>query len=296
MATKDRTAELMAIAKVMPVEKEKEKEKEEEGKEKREGAHVLEMRLYRELKEVELLLAQVARETEHLRGLDTNQFGERRKQLEGQLASSLAAVQALCMEAKRELAVLKGPCQDYLILATEHSKLCQGFASAARVFHEEYGKVRERLLGHRRRQLENLASHVLTEAEIDRVLLSGKDEEILETAHLESYIGSDALEVVLADMDARHLAILELERDIKEVQGLFLDLACLVEEQGEKLQVIALNIQKTATHVKKAEVEIKQSEKQQKCGRKMMCCIFCFFALVAIITLAATGAFSGGSA
>ena len=56
----------------------------------------------------------------------------------------------------------------------------------------------------------------------------------------------------LADIEARHEDIMKLEKSIKEVHDLFVDMATLIEKQGDKIDSIENHVMNTRSCVEKA--------------------------------------------
>ena len=54
---------------------------------------------------------------------------------------------------------------------------------------------------------------------------------------------------------------------------LFLDLAILVQQQGEVIDNIQKNIEQAKYHVEKAEVDLVKAKEYQQAARKKKCCI-----------------------
>ena len=56
----------------------------------------------------------------------------------------------------------------------------------------------------------------------------------------------------LADIEARHEDIMKLEKSIKEVHDMFVDMATLIEKQGDKIDSIENHVLNTRHFVEKA--------------------------------------------
>ncbi|KAH9390045.1 Syntaxin-1A [Tyrophagus putrescentiae] len=86
----------------------------------------------------------------------------------------------------------------------------------------------------------------------------------------------------LADIEARHADIIKLENSIRELHDMFIDMAMLVEQQGEAINRIETHVQSTFDYVEKAREQTKQAMEYQKKSRKLKIII----ALIVIIVLA----------
>uniref|UniRef100_A0A7S1KXV6 t-SNARE coiled-coil homology domain-containing protein n=1 Tax=Neobodo designis TaxID=312471 RepID=A0A7S1KXV6_NEODS len=76
--------------------------------------------------------------------------------------------------------------------------------------------------------------------------------------------------------------ILEVERDMNELQGMYHELHAHVEDQQTGLNTAEGNIDKAQTHVEKGVTELKSANKLQKSSRKKM---FILLAIIAIIVI-----------
>lgn len=108
----------------------------------------------------------------------------------------------------------------------------------------------------------------------------------------------------LAEIQERHSAVKELERSLLELHQLFLDMAVLVEAQGEKLDNIAMQVKKiycflarftvfnaiavatlqvgkARNYVEQGTKNLQEAKKLQKNTRKYMC-----FAVICLVILA----------
>ena len=71
----------------------------------------------------------------------------------------------------------------------------------------------------------------------------------------------------LADVQAKHEVIMQIERNVNEVAQMFNDLALLVEVQGEQLDRIEENITRTYAHAKRGVEELHKANEVREQGR-----------------------------
>jgi len=116
-----------------------------------------------------------------------------------------------------------------------------------------------------------------TQQEIDEALESGNtqifQQEILNQRHSQA---KDALNYI----ENRHRDILRLEQSIKELHQLFLDMAILVETQGELIDQIEYNVNQSVEYTKDAIKNLRKANVLQKKARKKMCCIIIILIVV----------------
>jgi len=90
----------------------------------------------------------------------------------------------------------------------------------------------------------------------------------------------------LLDIQARHQEILKIEKSINELHQLFVDMAVLVESQGELIDQIEHNVLQSVNYTDKGVQELQTARKYQKKARKKMCCLIITFLIILGIILA----------
>ncbi|ESO97984.1 hypothetical protein LOTGIDRAFT_153095 [Lottia gigantea] len=90
----------------------------------------------------------------------------------------------------------------------------------------------------------------------------------------------------LADIEARHNDIIKLENSIRELHDMFMDMAMLVESQGEMIDRIEYNVEAAVDYIETAKMDTKKAVKyQSKARRKKILIIICVIVLLAILGL-----------
>ncbi|CAF4546028.1 unnamed protein product, partial [Rotaria magnacalcarata] len=72
----------------------------------------------------------------------------------------------------------------------------------------------------------------------------------------------------LADIEARHGDIMKLEKSIRELHDMFIDMAALVQTQGEMIDRIEYNVVQSENFVKAANTDTKKAVKFQSAARR----------------------------
>ena len=94
----------------------------------------------------------------------------------------------------------------------------------------------------------------------------------------------------------RHDEFLKLERSIREVRELFVELGALVTQQGELINNIAHNVDQATDKVEHGRKQLADAERHQRSARrkKMICAIilFCVIVIVLLVILGEFGVFS----
>ncbi|KAI7836172.1 hypothetical protein COHA_009939 [Chlorella ohadii] len=118
------------------------------------------------------------------------------------------------------------------------------------------------------------------EEQIEKMIETGESETIFQKAILEQ--GRGYVLDTLAEIRERRDAVLELERSLMELHQIFLDMAVLVEAQGEMLDNIEAQVAKSVEYVQAGTTHLVAAKRLQKNTRKWMCC-----ALILLIIIAA---------
>eukprot|EP00069_Balaena_mysticetus_P003788 bmy_16750T0 len=151
---------------------------------------------------------------------------------------------------------------DLRIRKSQHSVLSRKFVEVMTKYNEAQMDFRERSKGRIQRQLE-ITGRKTTDEELEEMLESGNPA-IFTSGIIDSQISKQAL----SEIEGRHKDIVRLESSIKELHDMFMDIAVLVENQGEMLDNIELNVMHTVDHVEKAREETKRAVKYQGQARK----------------------------
>ncbi|KAH9600317.1 Target SNARE coiled-coil homology domain [Trypanosoma melophagium] len=91
---------------------------------------------------------------------------------------------------------------------------------------------------------------------------------------------------VLAQIIETRNDIYRIEQSMRSLNQLFNDLAFLVHEQGEIMDVILKNIENATRFVEAGRKELKKARKYQKKSRKKLCCFLVMAAIIILIVVA----------
>lgn len=126
------------------------------------------------------------------------------------------------------------------------------------------------------------------DATIEAAIESGESENIFQKAILEQ--GRGYVLDTLAEIRERRDAVLELERSLLELHQIFLDMAVLVEAQGEMLDNIEAQVARSVEFVQAGTTHLVAAKEHQKSMRKWMCCaLVAGIIIILIVVLLAVG-------
>lgn len=176
---------------------------------------------------------------------------------------------ALAKQAKR-LEVELGPnAATVRIQKTQHAALFRHFQKVMRQYNDSLLSKQDKCKQFIRRQLE-VSGRAVTEAEVDEMVEQGKWEVFNENILLDSRITRQQL----SEIEQRHKELLNLESNMKDLRDLFLDVFMLVEEQGEYIERIQTNVERTQDYVQVTNEKFKMAARYKKKNplRRLLCC------------------------
>ncbi|KAL7612168.1 syntaxin-121 [Lactuca sativa] len=122
------------------------------------------------------------------------------------------------------------------------------------------------------------------EGTVDNLISTGESETFLQKAIQEQGRGQ-VMETIL-EIQERHDAVTVIERNLKELHQVFMDMAVLVESQGEQLDDIESHVNRANSFVRGGAQQLQVARKTQKNTRKWTCFgILLLLIIIAIIVL-----------
>lgn len=152
-------------------------------------------------------------------------------------------------------------------------------------------RFRDQIETSRRRQL-SLFQPELDQKQAEQILDLGLDQQVVQETLLSEPNGSSitatssaTMEALVSGIDQRHLDIVQLERQVVEIHELFRDVASLVDQQQESLNIIDGHVGKARHYTEHGEVELQDAKEYQDKSRSRMQCI-CACLLIGLLIIA----------
>lgn len=205
------------------------------------------------------------------------------KTLANKVRSKLKNIQQT-IEQEETLNHSKNPSADLRIRKTHHSTLSRKFVEVMTEYNATQSDYRERCKGRIQRQLE-ITGRNTTNEELETMLESNNPSIFTSGIIMECNISEQAMN----EIETRHNEIIKLENSIRELHDMFMDMAMLVESQGELINNIEKNVCSAQEYVEKAKEQTKAAVKVRKTSRTKLiligsCVSVCL--LILIISLA----------
>lgn len=168
---------------------------------------------------------------------------------------------------------------DLRIRKTQHSTLSRKFVEVMTEYNRTQTDYRERCKARIQRQLE-ITGKVTSDQELEDMLEQGNSAVFTQGIIMETQQAKQTL----ADIEARHADIIKLENSIRELHDMFMDMAMLVESQGEMIDRIEYHVEHAMDYVQTATQDTKKALKyQSKARRKKIMILICLTVLGLIV-------------
>lgn len=123
------------------------------------------------------------------------------------------------------------------------------------------------------------------EETIDHLIDTGESEQIFQKAIQEQ--GRGQILDTVAEIQERHDAVKDLEKKLFDLHQIFLDMAVLVEAQGEMLDNIETQVTNAVEHVQSGTVALQRAKTLQRNSRKWMCIAIIILLIIIVIIVVA---------
>ncbi|XP_058066780.1 syntaxin-1A isoform X5 [Anopheles bellator] len=168
---------------------------------------------------------------------------------------------------------------DLRIRKTQHSALSRKFVEVMTEYNRTQTDYRERCKGRIQRQLE-ITGRATTNEELEEMLEQGNSAVFTQGIIMETQQAKQTL----ADIEARHADIIKLENSIRELHDMFMDMAMLVESQGEMVDRIEYHVETSRDYVATGQQDLVQAVKyMSKARKKKIMILICLTVLGLIV-------------
>lgn len=163
---------------------------------------------------------------------------------------------------------------EYRIKKTQHSMLEHKVVQVMTEYNRIQNDYRDKCKNRIQRQLEITGRQTTTD-EVEEML--EKDNPAIFTQGIVT--DTQEAKQILADVEERHEDIMKLEKSIKELHDLFVDMATLIEQQGDKLDRIENHVQSSKQYVETGRTNMTKAVVYQSKSRKVSSLSCCFLVM-----------------
>ncbi|XP_055535789.1 syntaxin-1A isoform X3 [Wyeomyia smithii] len=169
---------------------------------------------------------------------------------------------------------------DLRIRKTQHSALSRKFVEVMTEYNRTQTDYRERCKGRIQRQLE-ITGRATTNEELEEMLEQGNSAVFTQGIIMETQQAKQTL----ADIEARHADIIKLENSIRELHDMFMDMAMLVESQGELVDRVEYHVEQSRDYVAQGHQELVIAKRYMSKARKKKILIAVCVAITLIVLI-----------
>ncbi|XVF42570.1 hypothetical protein PTKIN_Ptkin01aG0374200 [Pterospermum kingtungense] len=152
------------------------------------------------------------------------------------------------------------------------------FQTLRETIHQEYREVVER-------RVFTVTGTRPDEETVEKLIDTGDSEQIFQKAIQEQ--GRGRIMDTVSEIHERHEAVRDLEKKLLDLQQIFLDMAVLVDAQGDMLDNIESQVSTAVDHVQSGNTALQKAKKLQKNSRKWMCIAIIILLLIVVIIVVA---------
>ncbi|XP_042298841.1 syntaxin-19-like [Sceloporus undulatus] len=158
------------------------------------------------------------------------------------------------------------------VLSSQRAVLFRRFQNIMFLYNGAITAKQEKCKGFIVRQLE-VAGKQVSEEELNDMVQQGKWEIFNENLLTEVKI----TKAQLSEIEQRHKELVNLENQVKDLKGLFIQISLLVEEQGEMINNIEMEVTNTQDYVQASREKFRLAAKYRKRNpcRALCCCCCC---------------------
>uniref|UniRef100_UPI00358F73EA syntaxin-1A-like n=1 Tax=Myxine glutinosa TaxID=7769 RepID=UPI00358F73EA len=160
----------------------------------------------------------------------------------------------------------------------QYTTLSQKFMDIMSNYNTMQCEYRERCKQRIQRQLE-IAGKSRTDEEMENMLESNTSSVFTDGIQ----VNSGEIRQALSEIEARHTDIIRLESSIRELHDMFLDMASLVQSQGDMVNNIERSVLCSVDYVEQAKQETKHAVRMQSKARKKIILIGVGVTLILIL-------------
>lgn len=182
---------------------------------------------------------------------------------------------------------LSAGCREGTTLDRTRTSVTAGLRKKLKDLMLDFQALRQRMMSEYKDTVERryytLTGEVPEDEVIERIISEGRGEEIMSAAVAEH--GKGAVLAALNEIQDRHDAAREVERSLLELHQVFLDMAVLVQSQGEKVNDIENQVNNARDYVHSGNKELGKAREHQRGSRKCLCIGIILLLLLILIVI-----------
>lgn len=153
------------------------------------------------------------------------------------------------------------------------TSVVSGLGKKLKTLMDDFQGLRNRMQSEYKETVERryftITGEKASEETIENLISSGESESFLQKAIQEQ--GRGQILDTISEIQERHDAVKEIEKNLMELHQIFLDMAALVESQGHQLNDIESHVAHANSFVRRGTDNLQEAREYQKSSRKWTC-------------------------
>ncbi|KAH9259436.1 hypothetical protein BASA81_002479 [Batrachochytrium salamandrivorans] len=246
---------------------------------------------FRDVEDVKELVEDIKNATAEIKSLQDQAMSAVKSEEEAEVSQRLSKVLLKANKsaalAKRKLEHLKTDTgkmdkkkaqSDIRVRENIQSTTLQSLIAAIRAYQQAQNEFKVSLQGKERDKIRAVKPDA-TDEEIGQVLATGDVGAVVRESLLQP--GADPIAQAYLHAVDKYQDVLKLEKSVEELHQMFIDLAVLVEAQGEMLDNVEAQVIMAKDYMQQGNKELKKALKARKQTRRRMCCFIVRFSRLA---------------
>lgn len=249
---------------------------------------------FRDIEDVKELVQDIKNATAEIKSLQDQAMNAIKSEEEAEVSQHLSKVLIKTNKsaalAKRKLEHLKSDTgkmdkkraqADIRMRENIQSTTLQSLIGAIRTYQQAQNEFKASLQGKERDKIRAVKPDA-TDEEIGQVMSTGDVGAVVRESLLQP--GADPIAQAYLHAVDKYQDVLKLEKSVEELHQMFMDMAVLVEAQGEMLDNVEAQVIMAKDYMQQGNKELKKALKARKQTRRRMCCfMICIIVLLVIV-------------
>lgn len=187
-------------------------------------------------------------------------------------------------KANEENRLLPG-CEQGSSTDRTRSNITNSLRKSLKDLMDKFQALRQRMSSAYRETIERryftITGETASEDTIDHMIESGESETFLQKAIREQ--GRGQIIETIKEIQERHDAVKQIEKNLLELHQIFMDMAVLVEAQGHQIDNIEDAVKGASSFVQRGTGELQTARRLQKNSRKCMCIAIIILLIILVV-------------
>jgi t-SNARE complex subunit (syntaxin) len=173
--------------------------------------------------------------------------------------------------------------EEFKVFSNLINQRCNYYIKKISPLIRKFNQIQEKIRSENKKKVKNLLD--VDDQTAEKVIKSGKNiNQLIQMKILSDSKPSDFIQNTYLNVNDKYNSVLELEANIAELNKMFIDLALLVDMQGDMLDSIEKNVKSSSDYIDNANLDITQAIEYQIQIRKKQCaCVIIVLVVIGLV-------------